>query len=204
MYRRHGKGLSLIELLTVVAIVGILVAIAVPNFLDSRTRAQIASVMSSEYHMATALEAYNVDQDTYPAYWINPMAHYLYPNPLAPAAGIVLSTPIEYLSSPMLLDPFQQAEKYPKACIAYATGHQNQSIYVGDKWPKNCFALISVGPDLQNETDIPGFPFYSGAPLYDSTNGTVSRGDVIRYYPKLPRHWTDPALGFPPDPGYPF
>lgn len=63
------KAFTLIELLIVVAIIAILAAIAVPNFLEAQTRAKVARVMSDQRTYATALETYQIDYSSYPAYW---------------------------------------------------------------------------------------------------------------------------------------
>ena len=60
------QGFTLIELLIVVAIIGILAAIAVPNFLNAQTRAQIARVETDIKALSTALEMYRVDRGSYP------------------------------------------------------------------------------------------------------------------------------------------
>ncbi len=59
-------GFTLIELLIVVAIIAILAAIAVPNFLESQTRAKVSRTMSDMRSLATALESYGVDYNSYP------------------------------------------------------------------------------------------------------------------------------------------
>lgn len=61
------KGFTLIELLIVVAIIAILAAIAVPNFLEAQTRSKVARVRSDMRSLATALESYYVDNNSYPA-----------------------------------------------------------------------------------------------------------------------------------------
>ena len=57
---------TLIELLIVVAIIAILAAIAVPNFLEAQIRSKISRAQSDMRSIATALESYRVDQNSYP------------------------------------------------------------------------------------------------------------------------------------------
>jgi len=67
--RNHGeKGFTLIELLIVVAIIAILAAIAVPNFLEAQVRSKISRVRNDLRSLATAIEAYRIDNNTYPAF----------------------------------------------------------------------------------------------------------------------------------------
>jgi type II secretion system protein G len=73
--KRNSKGFTLIELLIVVAIIGIIVAIAIPNLLNAIQRAKQRRTMGDERSVATAIEAYGVDYNRYP-----------------PAAGYTLGT----------------------------------------------------------------------------------------------------------------
>lgn len=61
----RSKGFTLIELLIVVAIIGILAAIAVPNFLNAQQRAKIARVVSDMKAVAMAEEQYHMDRGQY-------------------------------------------------------------------------------------------------------------------------------------------
>ena len=61
------KGFTLIELLIVVAIIAILAAIAVPNFLEAQVRAKVSRVKADQRSLATAIESYYVDNNNYPA-----------------------------------------------------------------------------------------------------------------------------------------
>jgi prepilin-type N-terminal cleavage/methylation domain-containing protein len=124
MCTRVKKGLSaftLIELLIVVAIIAILAAIAVPNFLEAQTRAKVSRVQSDFRSLATAIEAYTVDYDQPP---ICPQLYswegaYLPLNQVQTASNIYqyvthplelfypLSTPNAYITTVNMIDPFR-------------------------------------------------------------------------------------------------
>jgi general secretion pathway protein G len=63
---RRQDGFTLIELLIVIAIIGILAAIAIPNLLNAVQRGKQKRTMSDMRALATAIEAYTVDNNTYP------------------------------------------------------------------------------------------------------------------------------------------
>ena len=64
--RRHQSGFTLIELLIVVAVIGMIVAIAIPNLLQAIDRAKQKRSMADIHSVGTALETYAVDQNYYP------------------------------------------------------------------------------------------------------------------------------------------
>ena len=106
MIRRSGKcAFTLIELLIVVAIIGILAAIAVPNFLNAKIRATISRSMSDIRSISTALATYRLDNNCvpfrYPG-WPASNSSMTHTYNLAP-----LTAPVSYITS-IPFDPFCQ------------------------------------------------------------------------------------------------
>lgn len=81
--KRNSKGFTLIELLIVVAIIGIIVAIAIPNLLNAIQRAKQRRSMGDIRTTATAIEAYAVDLNRYP-----PAGGYTIPTGVLPSVTL--------------------------------------------------------------------------------------------------------------------
>jgi prepilin-type N-terminal cleavage/methylation domain-containing protein len=107
MRQTHLKAFTLIELLIVVAIIAILAAIAVPNFLEAQVRSKVSRAKADLRTLSIALESYAVDNNGYPyisdddaGEWVMPAG---FPAQRTSPAG--LTTPLSYLTS-ALYDPF--------------------------------------------------------------------------------------------------
>jgi prepilin-type N-terminal cleavage/methylation domain-containing protein len=111
---------TLIELLIVVAIIAILAAIAVPNFLEAQVRSKVSRAKSDLRTLGTAVEAYLVDNNQYPLHMLVEQTVDQSVDPWIPPASspgswnefhfsrkvsLSLTTPISYISS-YPLDPF--------------------------------------------------------------------------------------------------
>ena len=121
------KGFTLIELLIVVAIIAILAAIAIPNFLAAQVRSKVSRAQADMRSLATAIESYNIDNNCYPWPFRGVVAgdgtlSNLYPSNNYTYHGIPmeLSTPISYISEAVIWDPFINIGRAP-----YNTGRQS-------------------------------------------------------------------------------
>lgn len=181
----NSKGFTLIELLIVVAIIGILAAIAVPNFLNAQIRAKIAGTQADMRNLGTAIEQYRLDNNSYPLTSVDGQQKTRFQR-LA-----VLTTPVSYMSS-VPEDKFNnpQAEEeqntidplntYPYWDPAFADGYRNpQQLgkhFPSQEHPNKQWALMSYGPDGD-------FEAASGQDLapFDVSNGIGSNGDIMRF-----------------------
>jgi len=179
------RAFTLIELLIVVAIIGILAAIAVPNFLNAQMRANIAKVQSDHKSLGTALNMYLLDNNSYPG------DHDL-DNYMNGECGLFkLTTPISYMSS-LPHDPFvnRKARLYiSQTGNAYAAeGRDDYELGSGadnDKKLgvyKQAYSLMSYGPDLfDDNSNHDSFPFNTDMDRFDPTNGLKSSGNIFTF-----------------------
>ena len=65
MITPNGKDFTLIELLIVVVIIGILAAIAIPKFANTKDRANVTAMKSDLRNLVTAMESYFNDNENY-------------------------------------------------------------------------------------------------------------------------------------------
>jgi type II secretion system protein G len=206
---KHGRrGFTLIELLIVVAIIAILAAIAVPNFLEAQMRAKVTRVKSDMRVINTALEAYYVDNNAYPILDLYRQFGHIVDWGGGINAATSLSTPVAYLTTTDYADPF--FNKYPvnpygismtDPGVHYSVTYLNGAKARADNGWANVdgpkWVLLSYGPDyVKGPRPDNGAAWFLGAYAtappaglgdmrfeafqYDASNGTVSGGDILR------------------------
>jgi len=176
--------------LIVVAIIGILAAIAIPNFLQAQVRAKVAKSKAEMLTLAEGLELYHVDHSDYPIPYRHPAApltwHYNVPNSL--------TTPIEYISNvEAFFDPFStfrsmdpsdpryQFHRYGLISVSYSEATNlplewaalSEAARAHFKEIIGHWRMDGYGPSTRSGGWIFG-------PSYDPTNGTISTGSIYR------------------------
>jgi len=199
-------GFTLIELLIVVAIIAILAAIAVPNFLEAQVRSKVSRVKADMRSVATALEAYSVDSNKCPPmlgappfgqpmnrqdYYGNDRGYGFRGTPHN------LTTPIQYITS-VLQDPFKVGALSDRG-VSIGKAYINPNPFDGSFIYHNIRQFAAVPGSDFDAADINDYgewrmfslgPTKKYAPLgtsdrglgwiYDPTNGTISVGMILR------------------------
>lgn len=189
--RKHG--FTLIELLIVVAIIGILAAIAIPNFLQAQTRAKVSRALAELDTCAKAIEVYHVDNNYYPAD---------VPGGFLP---FWLTTPVAYLANHQMEDPFQPKLRYDPYDVKYYSYHNIAHRVKYQAWQPfwleyyGGWRACSYGPDRSyyHPSDSSFLPPYGQhTQIYDPTNGTVSLGNIwfSQKEKKVTRNFFEPQM----------
>ena len=189
-------GFTLIELLIVVAIIAILAAIAVPNFMEAQVRAKVSRTKTDLRSLAVALESYRTDSNVYP-----PVGNPSFPSPfdvLTPFTYrlMKITSPVAYITV-LPQDPFARQGQpegnglpFIDPAYSYAPGNLyfgSAPIFGNNTYRGTVFSVSGRGPDryilfgnycMAHPTAQSDGAMARGS--YDPTNGTTSEGDVIR------------------------
>ena len=153
---RDKIGFTLIELLIVVAIIAILAAIAVPNFLEAQTRSKVSRVKTDMRSLNTAIEAYHMDNNG----WPSGFGEFIDGNnPDGSHSLFLLSTPIAYMTTGDIQDPFVERRDDSTMYTTYQWDPMTRDGRMISAWNKTLgyigvgekaawWILISNGPDL--------------------------------------------------------
>lgn len=211
--KHRATGFTLIELLIVVAIIAILAVIAVPNFLEAQTRAKLARVKADQRVLVTAMEAFRLDNNSYPLYCNNYVdmrnANYFAKNAMVgnytdqaysfrvrlnPTDKFAtLTTPIAYITS-YPTDPFARTKGL---CFCYTKTDPE----VGDS--KNHWMIWSFGPDQDERDDqvvLASAIAYGQTfkPPYDPRlKNNPKPGDILIYSPTRTSGYIDRTMYCP-------
>lgn len=200
------SGLLMVEIALVVVLVAIFALVALPNYLENRTRTNLAGARSDLRHLDLALQAYVADYQAEPRTDV--------PGGPSPAysswwgySAHLLTTPTAYLAT-LPVEPFTDQINYAM-WRAMDTKHNNARnqpyIYIRNTyipWTWLPGQVCSNNPNLpkigipSQFHDLAGrsaWIFYSCGPdglggtvwatpeFYDPSNGTASFGDIIRF-----------------------
>ncbi len=181
------KGFTLIELLIVIAIILILIAIALPNFLEAQLRARVVRTEADMRSIGIAMNAYYLDFGQYPPDH-DPDVKSINENGL-----FQLTSPIQYLTS-VPQDIFNQRSS-GLSIVGEEYGFETSSTGFSPLIAHfqrailgiHAFVITSHGPNVTDDMSCNNdWPFCElnpcpndGWTTYSPTNGTKSRGELI-------------------------
>lgn len=173
---------TLIELLIAVSIIGILSAVAVPNFLNARIRANVARAYADSQALSSALEMYRLDHNSYIIDYGEPFEE--------DRTWPQLTTPVSYLNG-NIRDPFTRMFYDYGGGAWYEDADSAELGKIREKFFDQTgagFIILSFAPNRIRE-----FPWddhgaiesvgkrtpYGLTFVYNASNGLNSTGDII-------------------------
>lgn len=183
------KGFTIVELLIVIAIISIITAIAVPNFMSANIRAKVSGAKSEMGSIAITLEDYKIDKGVYPLQTDSGLD----PDEIADAGSSIgastvaglgkliyptTSDTIEVYLSKIPGDPFNNKGEEDWNGTTGAHNHHYSYFTSGDQ----CWALMSWGPDRNSQVESyteAKNAVNNGTDLYNQDEGITSGGDII-------------------------
>ena len=194
---RRSIGFTFVELVVVMAIIAILTAIAVPNFLEAQVRGSVARSKAELALLNSAINSYRLDQKVYPQ---NAQAGY------ADVWSLTcLTTPVAYLTrlqmdalttqeargihhvggvAPTPYRYYNALQAAPKEGLQFSPPEGKvffPGYVAGLVWGYG--PASAMPPDPPRPVTAIDTKGVANLTLYDPTNGTTSRGDIYQVFP---------------------